>query len=99
MKYDLTEKLKLGEDPVLVVKGVELTVNSDATAVMQMMDVFQHESAIAAAQKAADLLLTEKDRKKLAELHLKMDDYLTVMQTAVKLAMGDDPEEDATAGE
>ena len=99
MRYDLTEKLKFDEDPKLVIKDVELTINSDAAAVLRLLSVFQAAGEAEGAVKAEELLLSEKDRKKLAGLHLKMDDYLEVMKAAVQLAMGTDPGEESTAGE
>lgn len=99
MKYDLTEKLKFNEDPVLVVKDVELTINSDAEAVLKLMSILQEKVEVSGATEVLDLLMSEKDRKKLSALHLKIEDYGVVVQTAIKLAMGDDPDEADTAGE
>ena len=98
MIYNLTEKLKFGADPKLVIGETELTVRSDAETVLQLMDIIQTKGEAAGAREAMALLLSEKDLKKLAALHLKMDDYLMVMQTAAQLAMGVDPG-DAPAGE
>lgn len=94
MRYDLTEKLKFSEDPVLVVRDVEMTIRSDADIVLRLMDVINAKGEAAGAREAIDLLLSEKDRKKLAALHLKMDDYMKAVTAAVKLALGSDPDED-----
>lgn len=98
MKYDLTDKLKFNEDPKLQIGKTELTVNSDAEVVLQLMSVYEGGSSIAAASAAAELLFSEKDRKKLQDLHLKVEDYITTIQTALTLAMGSDPDEEAPEG-
>ena len=99
MRYDLTERLKFGEDPVLVVKDAELTVRSDAETVLRLMDVLRTKGEAAGAMEALDLLLSEKDRKKLSALHLKLDDYIETVKAAVQLALGSDPEEENARGE
>ena len=99
MRYDLTEKLKFGEDPVLVVKDAEMTVRSDAETVLRLMDVLRTKGEAAGAMEALDLLLSEKDRKKLSALHLKLDDYIETVKAAVQLALGNDPEEEDARGE
>ena len=97
MRYNLTEKLKFSDDPVLVIKKNELTVNSDAETVLQLMDILREKGEIAGAREAMSLLLSPADLEKLSALRLKMDDYIEVMKAAVQLAMGTDPDE--TAGE
>lgn len=96
MRYDLTEKLKFNEDPVLVVQDTELTVHSDAESVLKLMDVLGSKGEVAGAVEAAELLFGAKDRKKMADMKLKMDDYLLVIKAAIQLAMGVDPEEEPT---
>lgn len=96
MRYDLTEKLKFNEDPVLIVRNTELTVHSDAESVLKLMDVLGSKGEVAGAVEAVELLFGGKDRKKLADMKLKMDDYLLVIKAAIQLAMGVDPEEEPT---
>ena len=94
MVYDLTEKLKFNEDPILVIKDKELTVKSDAEVVLRLMDLLQTKGEIAGATEAMSLLLSPADLKKLSALHLKTDDYVTVMHAAINLALGSDPAEE-----
>ena len=94
MKYNLTEKLKFNEDPVLQIRDVELTIKSDAEIVLRLMDVMNGRGQLAAAREAMDLLLSPGDKKKLDGLKLKADDYIQVMNTAVALALGNDPDEE-----
>ena len=98
MTYDLTDKLSFREDPKLIVRDAKLTVKSDAEVVLRLMDLITEKGEAGGAREAMSLLLSAGDQKKLAALHLKMDDYLAVMKAAVQLALGEDPE-DAPAGE
>ena len=95
MVYDLTDKLRFDEDPVLVVRNARLTVRSDAETVLRLIDALREQGEAAGAREAAELLLSPADRKKLSALGLRMDDYLAVLRTAVQLALGADPEDDA----
>lgn len=95
MVYDLTDKLRFDEDPVLVIRGTRLTVRSDAEIVLRLMDALREKGEDAGAREAAELLLSPADRKKLSALGLKMDDYLAVLRAVVQLALGADPEDDS----
>lgn len=94
MVYNLTEKLKFEQDPVMQIKDVQITVKSDAEVVLQLMDVLQGRGELAGALEALNLLLSPEDQKKLAGLHLKTADYVKVMKAAVNLALGEDPDEE-----
>lgn len=94
MKYDLTDKLRFGADPKLVIRGTELTVRSDAETVLRLMDVLGEKGEAAGAREAMELLLSKADQKKLAALNLKLGDWMEVLKAAVQLAMGGDPEDD-----
>lgn len=99
MIYNLTEKLKFAEDPQLIIRDAELTIKSEAETVLKLMDIIREKGEVAGAREAVDLLLSAADRKKLAALHLKMDDYLAVIKAAIELAMGADPGAEETPGE
>ena len=99
MTYDLTEKLRFREDPKLIVRDTRLTVRSDAEVVLRLMDLIAEKGEVGGAREAMGLLLSPADQKKLSALHLKMDDYLEILKAAVRLALGEDPEENAPAGE
>ena len=94
MVYDLTEKLRFDEDPVLVIGDTRLTVRSDAEVVLRLMDILRAQGEEDGAQKAVELLFTQADREKLSGLGLKLDDYIAVVRAAVRLALGEDPEAD-----
>lgn len=94
MTYDITEKLNFDADPKLKIKDVELTIKSDAENVLQILDVLQNSGETEATVKCMPILLGEEDQEKLKSLHLKMNDYIEVMEAAVSLALGEDPGED-----
>lgn len=94
MKYDLTEKLRFGADPKLVIRGTELTVRSDAETVLRLMDVLGEKGEAAGAREAMELLFSKADQKKLAALNLKLGDWMEVLKAAVQMAMGGDLEDD-----
>lgn len=93
MIYNLTDKLNFDEDPVLIVGDSKFTIKSDAETVLKLMDVVQNRGEIAGASEALDIMLSKADKKKLDALHLKMNDYILFMETALNLAMGEDPDE------
>lgn len=97
MRYNITEKLKFNEDPVIQIKDVELKIKSDAEVVLELLDIVNNNGEIAAAVKAQELLFSAADAKKLRGLHLKAEDWLSVMSAAMQMAFGEDP--DAEAGE
>lgn len=92
MRYDLTDKLRFETDPVIVIGETELTVKSDAETVLRLIDGIAEKGDAEGARMAADMLLGGDDRKKLAALGLKVDDYVTVVKAMVALATGRDPE-------
>lgn len=94
MRYNITDKLKFGEDPVLQIRDVELTIRSDADIVLQILDIFRRKGEIEAALEAVDLLFSGDDKAKLDAMNLKIADYVTVITTAVTMALGEDPDED-----
>ena len=95
MIYSLTDKLKFDDNPQIEIKGKVLTVKSDAMTVLKLMDIVETDGEIAGAVKAADLLFSAKDRKVLDSLGLSMEDFSTVLSTAMQLAVGEDPDEEA----
>lgn len=97
MLYNMTEKLALNEDPMLQVKEHVLTVNSDAEAVLKLMEALSSKGEIEAALEIEKLLFSEADREKIRKLKLKINDYITLIQTATQLALGEDPDEEPQA--
>ena len=92
MLYSLTEKLKFADDPQIEIKGKVITIKSDAETVLTLLDLLQTEGEIEGMRKAMDLLLSDKDIKTVKSLKLKTVDFLKLMETAIKLALGNDPD-------
>lgn len=94
MVYSLTDKLKFAENPQIEVKGKLLTINADAETVLKLFDLHEKEGDFMATLKAVEFLFSEKDRKTIKNLKLSMEDYTTLVSTAMSLAMGEDPDAD-----
>lgn len=92
MLYSLTEKLKFADDPQIEIKGKVITIKSDAETVLTLLDLLQTEGEIEGMRKAMDLLLSDKDIKTVKSLKLKTVDFLKLMETAIDLALGNDPD-------
>lgn len=92
MLYSLTDKLKFDSDPQIEIKGKTLTVKSDAETVLKLLDIVANESPYTGAVSAVDLLLSEKDKKTLKSLNLKIADYMKFTEVMVDLALGNDPD-------
>ena len=100
MKYDLTDKMKFEADPVITLDGVELTIRSDAETVLELLDIIENKGEMAALTQCERLLFSPADQKKIRKLGLKMDDFVTLIQTATALAVGTDPDaEESEQGE
>ena len=100
MIYSLTDKLNFDENPKIKIKDKTLEVKADAETVLSLMDVIQNNNEIQGTILAADLLFSDKDKKIIKSLKLGFKDYITLITTAVNLAIGEDPDnEDNTMGE
>lgn len=90
---DITDKLSFEGNPKLVVKGVELEVNSDAPTVllfMQLMGRMDEAKDMDADTllKAYELLFSEETREKIKELGVDFKDLMVIVQSAVELING-----------
>lgn len=92
MLYSLTDKLQFGENPQIEIKGKLLTVKADAKTVLKLMDVVTNKGETEGALEACDLLFSEKDKKTIDSFKLSMQDYITLVSTAIQLAVGEDPD-------
>ena len=94
-KSDISDKLNFEENPVIVVEGVELEVNSDAETMLRIMGAFGEESEMKAIGKAVNLLFSQEDREKLYGIRrdgrkLSISDFSSIVEAAINAAMGDD---------
>ncbi len=89
-KVDITEKLNFEENPRLVIRGEEYEVNSDAMAMLKVMQFMtQDEPGADEIAEAYETIFPEKERKKIEKLKLKFLDFTTLIQEAVMLVTGE----------
>lgn len=89
-KIDITEKLSFDENPVLVIKGDEFEVNSDAKTMLEIMGMFNNKTQVEATLEAYEKIFSEKDRKKIDKLKLPFKDLMVIIQEAMALIQGED---------
>ena len=82
---DITEKLKFEESPVIIIKGKKLTVKDDAMTMISLMELLGDNASIKDSLQAAKLIFSEEDFEKIAKLKLNMDDFSTVIKSAIDL--------------
>ena len=91
---DITEKLNMDGNPVIVIKNKKLEVNADAATVLKLMDVIGDGTGT--AKQVSDmynLLFGAKARKTIEkELKLSFDDLKVVVKTAITLITGSEEE-------
>jgi len=89
---DITEKLNMDGNPVIVIKNKKLEVNADAATVLKLMDVIGDGAGTPKqVSNMYDLLFSEKARKTIEELKLSFD-LKIVVQTAITLITGKEEE-------
>lgn len=92
---DLTEKLSFEEKPVIQIKKTRIEVNNDAMTALKIIamarDLQEHPEKF---NEAATLLFGSQGMKSLEKLNLSMDDFRTVVEKAMDLAMGENEDED-----
>ena len=99
--FDITNKLKFDERPELKVGGRVMRINNSAKNVLMFIEESREISENPAAMgKAAKLLFDEDDWNYIMnDLQLNMEDFTSVLNAAVTLAQGGDPEEDGNGQE
>lgn len=94
---DITEKLSFEENPILVIKGKELEVNTDAETVLKLMGIIgdQEDTSQKEVLDMYELIFPEDSRKAIRELSLSFNDLKLVIKEAMSLIT----EEDHALGE
>lgn len=84
---DITEKLKFEENPALIISGKKYEVNADANTMIEVMAEIGSgdDMSPAAISKLCKMIFTNKAQKDLEKLHLKFEDYTTVVSEAINL--------------
>lgn len=92
---NITKKLNYAKKPSLIIGETVIEVNNKASTILKAMDLFEDLSPSDMPQ-VASLLFGEEGSKKLDDLDLSFDDYLTVITSAVELVTGKEEGEDPT---
>lgn len=94
MTVDITNKLSFEKKPVLIIRNERLVVNDSAENMLKVMGNFETKSTIQAVNDSVNLLFSQKDKKKLENMHLNYKDYATVVRAAMSLMQGKNPNEE-----
>ena len=93
-KYNLTDKMSFNVNPTIVINDTELTVKSDAKTMLKLVELSENaKDDYTATIKGYELIFSEEDRAKIDKLELSASDFVLLIQTAVALASGQDPDE------
>lgn len=92
MIYSLTDKLSFEENPIIELKGKHLEVNADAETLLEVMSLVKGEENIESMKKAYEILFSDEDRKKIADMKLLFKDWLDLITVAMALVQGEDPD-------
>lgn len=88
-RIDITDKLNFEEKPILVIKGEEITVNNEATAILQSTQLMENYSANN-VMKVYELMFDETEREKIHKMKLNFKDFSRLIIEAIILVSGDD---------
>ena len=93
-KYNLTDKMSFNVNPKIIIKDTELTVKADAKTMLKLVEISENaKDDFAATMKGYELIFSKKDREKIEALELSASDFALLIQTAVTIAAGMDPDE------
>lgn len=88
---DITDKLTFDGNPSLVIKGKQLEVNADAPTMLKVMNFIGGGGVeIDQINEAYQLIFPEKSRKEIEKMKLSVPDWMTVVQEAMNLVVGED---------
>lgn len=99
MMYNLTEKLDFNSSPQIEISGNVITVKADAPTVLKVMELVTTNDEAKAFAEARELLFSKEDNKVIDSLNLSMSDFIKLMQVAMSLAVGEDPDAGEKQGE
>ena len=93
-RYNLTDKLSFNTSPTIQIKDTVLTVKADAKTMLKLVELSENaKDDFSATMQGYELIFSEEDRKKIDELELSAGDFVLLIQTAISLAAGSDPDE------
>ena len=82
---DITDKLSFDENPKIKIKDVELEVNADAESMLKLMGSLVTKNEAEATMEAYELLFSEEDRTKIADMKLPFKDFKTLIESAIDI--------------
>lgn len=85
---DITDKLNFEQKPQLKIKDVMLTVNDEATAILELMPKFGGNITPETVSDMCNILFDKLEMKKIKELRLNFKDFTTLVQSAIELVAG-----------
>ena len=89
-RVDITDKLSFEGNPVMIIKGQELEVNTDAPTMLKIMNLMTDDGVeINQVNEAYKLIFPEASRNKIVEMKLSVKDWITVVQEAMTLVTGE----------
>lgn len=90
---DITDKLTFDGNPELIIKGKHLEVNADAPTMLKIMGIMNGGVEMEQINEAYELVFPEKTRKEIEKMKLSVGDWMTVVQEAMNLIVGDNTEQ------
>lgn len=93
-KVDISEKLQFDEDPVLVINGEEIEVNSGAETALKLMGIMSGPRTIVNVVNALEIMFGEENTQKICSMtdgagkKLKVDSLMIIMEQGIDLIMG-----------
>lgn len=92
--YNLTDKMNFEDNPKIKVKNTELEIIADAKTVLKLIDISDEaEDNFQATMKGYEVIFSEADRKKIDKMKLNAHDFTLLINTALQIAMGMNPDE------
>ena len=89
MKSRIVEKLKYAEKPEIeIADGIFISVNNKAMALLEASEIFDGDISTAAINRLMELLYSPEDIEKINALDLTLEDFMTVVQESLAVAIG-----------
>lgn len=90
---DITDKLSFYGNPCLMIRGEKLEVNADAPTMLKIMGIMKTDGSgveLEVIMSAYELVFPEESRNVIDKMKLSVQDWMTVVEAAINLIMGDD---------
>jgi len=92
---DITDKLSFEGNPKLIVRDIEIEVNTDAPTVLKFMKLINDEESSESSTmlKTYELLFSKENREKIESLNLDFSDFMIVVKSAMSFINGNSDKE------